>query len=163
VYVNRDERLGNDISVIGTFADLVNPIPLIRVEDSVYWAATVIVPKAQTYRYKFIVGGRAVIDPINPQRISLQDGTEWSRFFTDYCTDMLSFEPWEAAILERLTSHILPFRTTEGQRFLNIYYNNLDKQSKDTQYARAYRLDQPVGVVNFIDKIVSRAGGAPPR
>ena len=33
---------------------------------------------------------------------------------------------------------------------------NIERQSKDTQYARAYRLDQPIGVVNFIDKILAR-------
>ncbi len=45
---------------------------------------------------------------------------------------------------------------TEGQRFLDFYYNYLDRQAKDTQYARAYRLDQPVGAVNFIDKLLAR-------
>jgi hypothetical protein len=88
--------------------------------------------------------------------MTLADGTQWSRFFTDYCTDILCFERWEVSLLERLTNHILPFRTTEGQRFLNIYYNNVDRESKVTQYAKAYRLDQPVGVVNFIDKILAR-------
>jgi hypothetical protein len=155
VYANRDGQAG-EISVIGTFADLCTPIPLRQVEDSIFWSATLVVPKGQSHRYRFLLGGRGLLDPVNPQRVSLADGTEWSRFFTEYCTDILCFERWEVALLERLTNHILPFRTTEGQRFLNIYYNGLDKQSKFTQYARAYRLDQPVGVVNFIDKILAR-------
>ena len=156
VYDNRDNRFGDDIAVIGTFADLHEPIPLSRVADSVFWAVTAVVPKGESHRYKFLMGGRVALDPINPQREVRPDGSEWSRFFTDYCTDKLCFERWEEALLERLTNHILPFRTTEGQRFLNIYYNNLDKQAKFTQYARAYRLDQPVGVVNFIDKLLAR-------
>ncbi len=156
VYANRDNQPADAIAVLGTFADLCAPIPLRQVSDSIFWAATMVVPRGQSHRYRFLVGGRSMLDPVNPQRVTLTDGTEWSRFFTEYCTDILCFERWEVALLERLTSHILPFRTTEGQRFLNIYYNNLDRQSKVTQYARAYRLDQPVGVVNFIDKILAR-------
>jgi hypothetical protein len=157
VYVNRDGRFGNDIGVTGTFMDLYAAVPLQQVEDSVYWAATVVVPKGQWHLYRFVVGGRTFLDPVNPQRVTRQDGTQWSRFFTEYCTDILSFERWEVALLLRLTNYILPFRTVQEQRFLDIYYNGLDRQSKATQYARVYRLDQPVGVVNFIDKIVSRA------
>jgi len=156
VYVNRDGRLGDDISMIGTFADLYSPVPLSQVEDSIYWAVTVVVPKGEAHRYKFLAGARSLLDPINPQQVTLIDGSKWSTFFTEYCTDSLSFERWEIVLLERLTNHILPFRTTEAQRFLNIYYNSLDRQNKDSQYARVYRLDQPVGAVNFIDKIVAR-------
>jgi hypothetical protein len=156
VCVNRSEVLGRDIGVIGTFADLHSAIPLSQAADSIFWAVTIIVPKGQSHRYKFIAGGRAMLDPVNPQCITRQDGSQWSRFFTDYCTDILVLEQWEAAILERLTDHILPFRTVEGQRFLNYYYNYLDKQTKETQYSNAYRLDQPVGVVNLIDKLLAR-------
>ena len=156
VSVNRDGALGNDISVIGTFSDLVSPVALRQVGDSFYWSLTIVVPKGQTHRYKLLVGGRSMLDPINPQQVTLADGSVWSRFFTDYCTDTLVLERWEVVLLERLTNHILPFRTTEGQRFLDYYYNGLDRQAKDTQYSRAYRLDQPVGAVNFIDKILAR-------
>jgi hypothetical protein len=156
VYPNREGVPGDAISVIGTFADLCTPIPLRQVDDSIFWAATMVVPKGQYHRYRFLLGSRGVLDPVNPQQMTLPDGTQWSRFFTDFCTDTLCFERWEASLLERLTNHILPFRTTEGQRFLNIYYNNVDRESKVTQYAKAYRLDQPVGVVNFIDKLLAR-------
>jgi hypothetical protein len=156
IYVNRDGNLGTDVSVLGTFSNLYSPIPLVQIEGSVYRAVTVVVPKGQWHRYKFMVGSRAVLDPINPQQITMPDGSEWSRFFTDFCTENLSFERWEILLLERLTERILPFRTTEGQRFLDIYYNNADRQDKDTQYARAYRLDQPLGAVSFIDKIVTK-------
>jgi hypothetical protein len=156
VYANRDGHQDDAIAVIGTFADLCTPLALRQVADSMFWSASFVVPKGEAHRYRFVVGSQSVLDPVNPQRLTLTDGTAWSRFFTDYCTDILCFERWEAALLGRLTDHILPFRTTEGQRFLNIYYNNLDRESKVTQYARAYRLDQPVGVVNFIDKILAR-------
>ena len=148
--------LGRDIGVIGTFTDLHSAILLSQVADSNFWAVTVVVPKGQSHRYKFIAGGRAMLDLINPQHFTRQDGSEWSGFFTDYCTDILMFERWETAILERLTNYILPFRAVEGQRFLNYYYNYLDKQTKETQYTNSYRLDQPVGVVNFIDKLLAR-------
>ena len=156
VLVDRDRKFADNVSVIGTFSDLIRPIPLAQVADSDYWAVTVVVPKGQSHRYKFIAGGRSLVDPINPQRMTLSDGSNWSRFFTDFCTDTLVLERWETGILERLTSHILPFRSTEGERFLNYYYKYLDKQSKETQFARAYRFDQPVGAVNFIDKLLAR-------
>ena len=155
VFVNTNDT-ARDVAVIGTFSDLVTPIPMPRVGDSVYCAVSVAVPKGQVHRYRFVVDGKTTIDPVNPQRVTTPEGTQWSRFFTQYCTDIISFERWELTLLLRLTDHILPFRTIEGQRFLNIYLNNVDRQSKDTQYARAYRLDQPIGVVNFIDKILAR-------
>ena len=146
----------DSVALLGTFANLHTPIPLRRVDGSKYWTVSVAVPKGEVHRYKFLVDGRAILDPVNPQRMVTTEGHEWSRFFTQYCTEIISFEDWEAALLQRLTDHILPFRTTEGQRFLDLYYNYLDRQSKDTQYARTYRLDQPVGAVGFIDKIVAR-------
>src|SRR5262245_31230125 len=45
VYVNRDERLDSDISVIGSFDSLVTPIPLARVAETVYWSVSIVVPK----------------------------------------------------------------------------------------------------------------------
>jgi len=144
------------VSVVGTFGDLHTPVPLRRVEGTKYWTVSVAVPKGEVHRYKFLADGRAILDPVNPQRAATPEGGEWSRFFTQFCTVIISFEDWEVALLQRLTDHILPFRTTEGQRFLDLYYNYLDRQAKDTQYARTYRLDQPVGAVSFIDKIVAR-------
>jgi len=55
------------------------------------------------------------------------------------------FEDWEWLLVDRLTDHILPFRTEEVQRWLAI---NLP-----------YRLDRSVGVVNYIDKILAREEG----
>ena len=156
VYMQPASDVAADVSVIGTFGYLYAPIPMPRVSDSLYRAVTIVVPRGQVHYYKLLIDGRPILDPVNPQRVTHADGSEWSRFFTEYCTDTLSFERWEVALLQRLTDHILPFRTVDAQRFLRLYYDGVDRQSKDTQYARAYRLDQPVGAVNFIDKILAR-------
>jgi hypothetical protein len=145
-----------DVGVIGTFANLHEPIPLRRVDGTPFFTCTVTVPKGEVHHYRFIVDDVATVDPINPQRVRLENGREWSRFFTQLCSQPISFERSELAILDRLTSHILPFRTEAGENFLDRYYFSADKGSRETQYARAYRLDQPVGVVNFIDKLLAR-------
>ncbi|MBY0278683.1 gluconate 2-dehydrogenase subunit 3 family protein [Candidatus Binatia bacterium] len=148
------------IAVIGTFATLFEPLPLEPVtfvgEPTAYVALSVLVPKGQVHRYKLLVDGVPVLDPVNPQRVTTADGEAWSRFFTELTTQPLVLSRRELLLLTRLTDHILPFRTTEGQRFLQYFYSGADRQAKDTQYARAYRLDQPVGVVNFIDKLLAR-------
>src|SRR5262245_40018600 len=41
--------------------------------------------------------------PINPQRVVLDNGVEWSQ-----CSLPVSFEAWELAILARLTNEVLP-------------------------------------------------------
>ena len=97
-----------------------------------------------------------LLDPINPQEVVEANGNIWSRFFTHLCTQPLSLEAWEFAVLERLTNHIMPFHTDDGQNFLQRYYNYLDEKSRETQYAFAYRLDQSVGIVNFIDNLLAR-------
>ncbi len=154
--VPRDDTSTWDISVVGSFGNLFEPIPLTRVGDSAYYAATVVVPKGQVHTYKFFVDGVAQLDLINPQKSTLENDEVWSRFFTDFCVQPISFERWELAILERLTDHILPLRTKDGQRFLNYYYNYLDGGTKQTMYPAAYRFDESIGVVNYIDKVVAR-------
>jgi hypothetical protein len=144
------------VSVLGTFGALHAPMPLRQIAGTPYFTLTLKVPKGEVHIYKFIVDGEAHPDPINPQRVTLDNGREWSRFFTQLCSQPLSFERWELILLDRLTTHILPFRTEEGENFLQRFYFTADKQSKERQYAHAYRLDQPVGVVNFIDKLVAR-------
>ena len=164
IYVSTEPSMQN-ISVIGSFANLYEPIPLQQVEDSDYYALTLIIPKGQVHTYKFLVNGEIELDAINPQQSSLDNGQIWSRFFTDNCTVPISFERWEMQILDRLTDHILPFHTQDGRNFLNRYYASLDEQGKpdtdrpinDLTFAHAYRLDQSVGVVNFIDKLLARS------
>lgn len=145
-----------NVSVVGTFANLYEPIPLRPVADAPYLTVTVVVPKGEVHFYKFLVNGRPALDPINPQQAVLDNGVAWSRFFTQLASEPVTLERWEIAILERITAHILPFETTEGRNFLSRFYDGLDARSKTTQYAHAYRLDQPVGVVNFIDKLLAR-------
>lgn len=149
-----------NIAVIGTFSNLFELIPLTNVkflgEPTSYYALTVLVPKAEVHTYKFVVDGKYIPDPINPQRAVLDNGQIWSRFFTNFCTQPLNFDDWEYVILQRLVDHILPFRTKEGQNFVNRYFNNIDRQSKDNQYPYAYRLDESVGAANFIDNILAR-------
>jgi hypothetical protein len=144
------------VGVIGTFASLHSPIPLRPLGATPFFTCTLKVPKGEVHTYKFIVDGQSMPDPINPQRVMLENGREWSRFFTQLCSTPVSFERWELALLDRLTAHILPFRTVEGENFLQRFYFGADRQTKETQYAHAYRLDQPVGVLNFIDKVVAR-------
>ena len=144
------------VSLVGSCANLYEAIPLRQIADTPFWTVTAIVPKGEVHTYKFIVDGVPTLDPINPQRTTLDNGREWSRFFTQLCSQPVSFERWELKVLERLTNHILPFRTEAGQNFLDRFYYAADRASKTSQYAHAYRLDQPVGVVNYIDKLLAR-------
>jgi hypothetical protein len=153
VYRSTDAR---NVRVAGTFARAYEPIALRRIADTPYFTVTVLVPKGEVHSYKFIVDDRVELDPVNPQTATLENGKTWSRFFTQGCTTRLTFEPWEAVIVERLTDHILPFRTEEGQRFLAAYYQSLDKRQREERYPGAYRFDESVGVANFIDKILAR-------
>ncbi|MGB3189299.1 MAG: gluconate 2-dehydrogenase subunit 3 family protein [Limnoraphis sp.] len=158
--IDRLDSLPQSVEIIGTFANLYEPIALDSVEffgeATGYYALTMTIPKGEKHLYKFLVDGNIEIDPINPQLETLENGEVWSRFFTQLCTEILVLEPWQVVILQRLTDHILPFRTEEGERFLNNYYNFLDRQSKDSQYRTAYQFDESVGVVNFIDKLLAK-------
>lgn len=148
------------VSVVGTFDNLWNSTLLDPVmfegEATRYRAATVAVPKGQVHTYKFLRAGVAVLDPMNPQWVTLDDGTEWSRFFTEQCLTPLSFERWELAILVRLTNEILPFNSPDAQDFMNLFYFNADKQARNSIFSQAYRLEQPIGAANFIDNLVAR-------
>lgn len=148
------------VGLVASCANLFEAIPLKAVtfhnEPTKYFAVTLIVPKREVHRYKFIVDGNPLIDPINPQRIILDNGQTWSRFFTDMCTDLLSFEEWEMQLLSRICTHILPFRTNEGTRFLVEHYDQIDQRRERSEYPHGYRLDESVGEVNFIDKLLAR-------
>lgn len=155
VFVARDS-LPERVGVVGTFSDLYDPLPLGRIPDTPYFALTALVPRGEVHTYKLIVDGQALLDPINPQRTTLDNGETWSRFFTEACTTPLVLESWEWRILERLTRHILPFRTEEAENFLARFYEGLDRGSRAARYRAAYRFDESVGVVNFIDKLLAR-------
>jgi hypothetical protein len=144
------------VSVIGTFCNLFEPLPLRLVADETIFVLTVVLPKGRVYTYQFIVDGEPVLDPVNPQYVELDNGKIWSRFFTDLCSIPITFEDWELSLLDRITQRILPFHTDLAQNFLRRYYNTLTNSEKESQYAKAFRLDEPVGIVNFIDKLVAK-------
>jgi gluconate 2-dehydrogenase subunit 3-like protein/AMP-activated protein kinase-like protein len=160
VYCNPFAPAPQEVAVVGTFAKLYERVPLRPVkfneEETGYYAVTCVIPKGEVHRYKYLVDGELKLDPINPQRSTLDNGEIWSRFFTHLCTAPLALERYEMRLLDRLVDHILPFRTEEGERFLRFFYNSLDKLSKEGQFAHAYRLDQSVGAVNFISNLLAR-------
>lgn len=148
------------VQVLGTFATLYEPIPLRAVlfegEDTGYRAVSVGVSRAQVHTYKYCVDGRYVLDPINPQTIEVGNGKVWSRFFTDAYLQPLVLEPWELRLLNRLIEQILPFRGKEAENFLNRYYFGLNREQRKSDMAKAFRLDDSVGEVNAIDKLLAR-------
>lgn len=160
VYDGRSRAVG-DVAVVGTFTELFAPVDLRPVrflgEPSGLWALTVRVPKGQVHWYRLRVDGEWSTDPINPQTVTLDNGQEWSRFFTEACQIPLTLSRRERELLGRLTSHLLPFRSVENSRFIREIYQKLDGRSREEQFPLAYRLDEEVGVVNYIDKVISRA------
>lgn len=108
-------------------------------------------PKGQVHTYKLRVDGAWVIDPINPQVVTLENGREWSRFFSEGCQVPLTLSRRERELLGRIVSHLLPFRSNENARFIRGLYQSLDRASRERQFPLAYRLGEEVGVVNYID------------
>ena len=147
------------VALAGSFSGMQTPLILSRVESSKYFYISLKLPKGKLYTYKFLVNGQPVLDQVNPQMYKSPSGETFSRFFTDYCTQPLCFERWEMDIIERFATHILPFRTRDGQRFLDYYFYHLDSAKKEYDLPRAYRLDQTVGVTNFIDKLLAKEEG----
>jgi hypothetical protein len=156
VYLAAPGALPTEVAVIGSFANLYEPLAMRQVGDTPYFTLTAVVPRGEAHSYRFLVGGEALLDPINPQRMTLDNGRVWSRFFTQDCTIPLVLEHWERRLLERLCDHILPFRTPTAENFLARFYDYLDRQARDAQYPNAYRFDASVGVVNYIDKLLAR-------
>ncbi|MEZ0276374.1 MAG: gluconate 2-dehydrogenase subunit 3 family protein [Roseimicrobium sp.] len=148
------------VAVVGTFGNIYEKVPLRQVEfaeeNLPYWAVTLTVPRREIFYYKYIVDEVAFIDPVNPQRVVMDNGQEWSRFFTWECSQPVTLEAPEMAILQRLCNHLLPFRTREGQRFLSWYYAGLDDGAKSGLQRRAYRLDDSAGAAFYIDHILAR-------
>jgi hypothetical protein len=160
VYDTRSDP-GREVGVVGTFGDLWSPVPLRPVEflgeATGFRSVTLRVPKGQVHAYKFRVGNEYVVDPINPQRITMDNGRTWSRFFTDACQLPLVLTRRERELLGRLVAHLLPFRDPENSRFIRGVYYKLDRSTRTDAFPLAYRLDEDVGVVNYIDKLIARA------
>lgn len=148
------------VGIIGTFSNLHTPILLRPIqymgESTPYYGVTVTIPYVEVHRYLFVVNGEVLLDPINPQTVTLDNKQTWSRFFTHYCSTPLSFEEWELRIVYRLLDHMLPFHTEESERFIKHYYDGLDNTAKYASKEGFYRLDDSVGEVNFIDKLLAK-------
>lgn len=151
----------SEVAVVGSFAELYAPIQLRQVvflgQPCGIWAITVRVPKGQVHYYRFLVDGAWGLDPVNPQTVVLDNGRQWSRFFTEACQVPLTFDRRQRELLSRLVSHLLPFRLPENSRFIRGEYEQLDRRSREDRFPLAYRLDEEVGVVNYIDKVLARA------
>lgn len=159
VYDARASR-PESVGVVGSFGELFASVPLRPVqflgEDTGLRTVTLRVPKAQVHTYKFAVDGSYQLDPVNPQRSVADNGQPWSRFFTDACQVPLVLSRREREVLSRLVTHLLPFRLAENRRFIREFYDTLDQASREEQFPLAYRLDEDVGVVNYIDKVLAR-------
>jgi hypothetical protein len=156
VYFNPVSQIPSNVSVIGSFHKLYEPLALKRIGSTPYFATSLRLPKAQVFTYKFIVDGQYINDLINPQEHQFNNGEVWSRFFTDECSSPVTFSKWEFRVLDRLINQLLPFRTKSAENFLNRYTAHMDSTSRDSQYPHLYRVNQSVGVVNFIDKILAK-------
>lgn len=143
-FVFYDGHVPDEVELMTTAAGLHRWLPLIQAGDTPFFSVSLRVPQGQVHDYLFLVDGEVTVDPTNPYRIRRDSGALWSRFFTDNCRQRLTLEQWEWDLLDRLTDHILPFRTKAAQRWIG------------TRLPNAYRLDRSVGVVNFIDKILVR-------
>lgn len=157
VYSGPEER----VELLGTFAPLYERFPLRPVrfegEPTPFRALSVRIPRGEAHLYRFAIDGQMRMDPINPQRAKRPDDrTEWSRFFTMGASQPLTLERWEYVLLDRLCDHILPFRTDLGENFLERFYFYLSKQQQEELFRHAYRLENSVGIVNFIDKLLAR-------
>jgi hypothetical protein len=150
----------SSVAVAGTFGELYAPIPLAPIDfagaPTGYFAVAVQVPKSQVHIYKYRVDGAWQLDPINPQQTVLDNGQAWSRFFTDDCPMPIELSRRERDILSRLITPLLPFRLPENQVFIRTVFDSLDQASRGQQFPLAYLLDEDVGAVNYIDKVIAR-------
>jgi hypothetical protein len=77
----------DEVAVTGSFTELYATLALKPVtflgEPSGIHALTVRVPKGQVHTYKLRVDGDWRTDPINPQVVTLDNGKDCSRFFTE--------------------------------------------------------------------------------
>jgi hypothetical protein len=150
-----------EVAVTGSFTELYATVALRPVtflgEPSGIHAVCVRVPKGQIHTYKLRVDGAWTVDPINPQVVTLDNGKQWSRFFTEGCQIPLTLARRERELLGRLVAHLLPFRSGENSKFIRGLYESMDRESRARQFPLAYRLDEEVGVVNYIDKVIARA------
>ena len=128
---------------------LYAPAALKPVEDSLYLALTLRVPKGRRHRYRFIVDGRGQLDPINPQTTTTPQNETWSSFWTWTYNEPINLERWEMALIGRMTNALLPFQGRETR-------NLIERGLNDGNVMHFFRMDIPAGVANYIDNILAR-------
>ena len=143
-----DEPRPQAVALCGTFAPLYARLPLREIPDSIYWYVTLRIGKRECHRYLFLVDGTWRTDRVNPQEEKDDSGDVWSRFFTERAIKPLTLQPHERALLGRFVQHILPFRSHAAEEFLRAPGGPLPTHIQV--------LDEAVGVVNFIDKVLAR-------
>jgi hypothetical protein len=153
-FIYAEEPDASTPSVIELISDAAAPFQNMRlqkVQDSKYWALTLLVPTRKVFRYLFRVDGTLQLDPVNPKSTQDEKLNSWSFFWTDYCQKPVTFEIWEIVLLQRLVRHILPFNSQESEIFLST----LNSSTLTPSGGHLYRLDLEMGAVNFIDKLVA--------
>jgi hypothetical protein len=145
----RDGPPFESVGLVTSAAALNQSIEMKRVGDSLYHAATLKVGRGQRHRYRFLVAGSSVLDPVNPQLFEHADGSLWSSFFTWEYQETVVLERWEFTLVDRLVRQILPFEDEQARIFL-------ERGAADAQIPNLHRLDVSVGAANYIDKILAR-------
>lgn len=160
IYLRRNSEAWKEVSVIGTFRCLYDPVALRPVQfmgkETKYLSVSFLIPKRQFHTYRFLVGDTPQNDLINPQTRRLDNGSNWSCFFTEEYASPSVLREAEIRLLSRLIAEITPLRTVEAENFLKRFYNVLDEARKASQFPHVYRLDDSVGEVNFIDNLLAR-------
>lgn len=157
VHAAADRQAGHEVEVVGSFGELYKPLVLAPLGDTHYSTLTLKLPKGEVHYYRMRIDRQWQLDPINPQRAEMDNGVLWSRFFTWGATRRIALERWEARLLARLCSQILPFQSQDGVNFFKRSYNDRDSYGRPAaRPAHAWRLDESVGAVNFIDKLLAR-------
>jgi hypothetical protein len=149
VYPAPSTDLNISVKLLTPCLGLFAPGPLKLIDDSVYLALTLRVPKGQRHRYRFILNGQPRLDAINPQTMLTPQGEVWSSFWTWTYNEPINLERWEMALVERMTRALLPF---QGRQTRNL----IDRGLNDGNVQHFFRMDIPAGVANYIDNILAR-------
>ena len=148
------------IAVVGTFGTLYEPFRSSRSCSKVRTPAIARFPwpcrrlKSTPTNIKLAIRMFLTRSILNESK--LDNGRVWSRFFTEGYLQPLILEAWEVRLLYRLIEQILPFRGKEAENFLKRYYFGLNREQRKSDMAKAFRLDDSVGEVNAIDKLLAR-------
>lgn len=149
VFCQPESKSRQSIFLLTPCLDLFNPAPLQQAGDSIYFTLTLRIPKGWRDRYRFIVDGRASLDPINPQTMTTPQGEAWSSFWTWAYNEPINLDRWALALVERMTRALLPFQGRETR-------NLVERGLNDGNVQHFFRMDVSAGVANYIDNILAR-------